>query len=135
MSERWSTEGSTTGQELFHLTATSQLRVYVQVPQVYASWISPGCYRGPDRFPERPDRRHPARVVSTAQSIDPTTRTLLTELEADNPKGELLPGSFAQVHLPMPAGMSSLAAALQHAAVSRRRAARGHCRCQQSRCT
>ena len=58
-------------------------------------------------FPEEPDRRFPAKVVSTARSIDSTTRTLLTELEADNSKGELLSGSFAQVHLPLPVGLAS----------------------------
>lgn len=100
-------QGSTSGQELFHLTSTSKLRVYVQVPQVYVTLIEPGA-TAELIFPERPDRRFPARIVSTARSIDPTTRTLLTELEADNAKGELLSGSFAQVHLAMPAGMSSL---------------------------
>jgi multidrug efflux pump subunit AcrA (membrane-fusion protein) len=44
-------------------------------------------------------------VVSTAQSIDATTRTLLTELDADNPKGELLPGAYSMVHLPLPSGL------------------------------
>jgi RND family efflux transporter MFP subunit len=92
---------------LFHLTATSKLRVYVQVPQVYVTLIEPGA-TAELIFPERPDRRFPARIVSTARSIDATTRTLLTELEADNAKGEMLSGSFAQVHLAMPAGMASL---------------------------
>ena len=36
------TEGSTTGQELFHMSSTQRLRVYVQVPQAYASWITAG---------------------------------------------------------------------------------------------
>ena len=58
-------------------------------------------------FPERTGPLYPAKVVSTAHSIDTTTRTLLTELEADNGKGELLPGSFAQVHLPLPRGLES----------------------------
>ncbi len=56
---------------------------------------------------ERPDMRHPAKVVSTAQSINATTRTLLTELEADNPNGELLPGAYALVHLPLPPGLKT----------------------------
>jgi RND family efflux transporter MFP subunit len=100
-------QGNTSGQELFHMTATNKLRVYVQVPQAYVTLIEPGA-TAELIFPERPDRRFPATVVSTARSIDATTRTLLTELTADNAKGELLSGSFAQVHLAMPAGMSSL---------------------------
>jgi multidrug efflux pump subunit AcrA (membrane-fusion protein) len=46
-------------------------------------------------------------VVNTARSIDATTRTLLTQLEADNAKGEMLSGSFVQVHLPLPVGLTS----------------------------
>jgi RND family efflux transporter MFP subunit len=101
------TEGSTTGQELFHVSATSRLRVYVQVPQAYASWIKPGMVAELTMV-ERPLQRHPAKVVSTAQSIDTTTRTLLTELDADNPNGELLPGAYSMVHLPLPGGLHTL---------------------------
>jgi RND family efflux transporter MFP subunit len=100
------TQGSTSGQELFHLNSTSQLRVYVQVPQAYAGLIKPGV-AATLTTAEQPDQRHAAKVVSTAQAIDATTRTLLTQLEADNPKGELLPGSYSQVHLPLPAGLDS----------------------------
>jgi RND family efflux transporter MFP subunit len=98
------TEGSATGQELFHVSATNRLRVYVQVPQAYASWITPGM-PAELTMAERPNERHPAKVVSTAQSINATTRTLLTQLEADNPHGELLPGAYTMVHLPLPAGL------------------------------
>jgi len=88
------------------MTATRRLRVYVQVPQAYVSLIQPGSIAELN-FSEQPDRRFPAKVVSTARAIDMTTRTLLTELEADNSKGELLSGAFAQVHLPLPLGLTS----------------------------
>jgi RND family efflux transporter MFP subunit len=100
------TEGSTTGQELFHMSSTKRLRVYVQVPQAYASWIRPGMAADLTTV-DRPQLRHPATVVSTAGSINVATRTLLTELDADNPNGELLPGAYSQVHLPLPAGLKS----------------------------
>jgi RND family efflux transporter MFP subunit len=100
------TEGSATGQELFHLSATSRLRVYIQVPQAYASWITPGM-SAVLTVVERPDVPHPVKVVSTAQAIDATTRTLLTELQADNPNGDLLPGAYSQVHLPLPPGLQA----------------------------
>lgn len=100
------TQGSATGQELFHISATDRLRVYVQVPQAYASWITPGMSANLSMV-ERPQEPHPARVVSTARSINATTRTLLTQLEADNPKGELLPGAYTMVHLPLPAGLKT----------------------------
>jgi RND family efflux transporter MFP subunit len=100
------TEGSATGQELFHLSATNRLRIYVQVPQAYASWITPGMAASLTTV-ERPDQRHAAKVVSTAQSIDATTRTLLTQLDADNPNGEVLPGAYSMVHLPLPSGLKT----------------------------
>jgi RND family efflux transporter MFP subunit len=99
-------QGSATGQELFHLTSTRRLRIYIQVPESYASLIQPGMVAQLS-VPERTDQLYPAKVVSTAHAIDTATRTLLTELEADNGKGELLPGAFAQVHLPLPRGLES----------------------------
>ena len=38
------------------------------------------------------------KVVRSADAIDPATRTLRTEIDVPNPKGQLFPGSFAQVH-------------------------------------
>ena len=100
------TQGSATGQELFHLSATSRLRIYVQVPQAYAGWITPGMSASLTTT-ERPEERHAATVVSTARSINAATRTLLTELDADNANGELLPGAYSMVHLPLPAGLKT----------------------------
>jgi RND family efflux transporter MFP subunit len=96
--------GMTSGQELFHLTATRRLRIYVNVPQSYAPAIVPGLM-AELTVVEHPNQRFPASVVSTARSIDTTSRTLLTELEADNSKGQLLTGAFAEVHLPLPASL------------------------------
>jgi RND family efflux transporter MFP subunit len=98
------TQGNATAQELFHLSSTSRLRVYVQVPQAYASAIRPGMDASLSTA-EGPGQLHPAKVISSAQAIDPVTRTLLTELQAENPRGELLPGSYSQVHLPLPVGI------------------------------
>ena len=99
-------QGSATGQELFHMTSTRRLRIYIAVPESYASLIQPGLVAQLS-VAERPDHTYPAKVISTARSIDTATRTLLTELEADNEPGELLPGAYAQVHLPLPAGRES----------------------------
>src|SRR5262249_41463919 len=38
-------------------------------------------------------------IARTADAIDPGTRTLRVEVDLDNPKGEILPGAYAQVHL------------------------------------
>ena len=53
-------------------------------------------------FPEYPARTFQGILVRTADAIDPTSRTLLVELDVDNRKGELLPGSLAQVHFKAP---------------------------------
>jgi len=92
---------SNAGNELFHMADTHKLRVYVQVPQTYA----PSAQVGLDadlRFSEHPDHPYPAKIVRTSNAIDPSTRTLLTELEVDNARGELFPGAYAEVHLKLP---------------------------------
>jgi multidrug efflux pump subunit AcrA (membrane-fusion protein) len=53
-------------------------------------------------FAERPNKVYPATIVSTADALDPTTRTLLTQLEVDNSNGELFPGSYTEVHFQVP---------------------------------
>jgi RND family efflux transporter MFP subunit len=90
---------ATGGKELFRLTQTRTLRVFVRVPQTVARTIAPGQV-AELAVPEIPGRAFPAKVVRTAGAMDPASRTLLTELEIDNPQGEILAGSFAQVRFP-----------------------------------
>ena len=87
------------GQELFRLAQTDKLRVFVRVPQNYARGAIAG-QTGELTVPELPGRKFEAKIVRTAGALDPATRTLLTELEVDNSKGEILSGSYAQVKLP-----------------------------------
>jgi RND family efflux transporter MFP subunit len=93
--------GSGTGPELFRVADMSKLRIYVQVPQSYAASIKPGLDVDL-RFPEYPERTFPASLVRSANAIEPQARTLLIELEADNAKGELLPGGYTDVHFKLP---------------------------------
>jgi RND family efflux transporter MFP subunit len=83
--------------ELFHLQALSTLRVYANVPEVYTSSVKRG-EKIDLTFPQFPDRNFEGTLVRTADAIDPTNRTLLVEIDVDNRKGELMPGSLAQVH-------------------------------------
>jgi RND family efflux transporter MFP subunit len=94
--------GSGNGPELFRVADTRKLRIYVQVPQSYAPRIRPGVVVDL-RFPEYPGRAFAARLVRSANALDPTARTLLVELEADNAKGELFPGGYTDVHFRLPA--------------------------------
>ena len=82
--------------ELFRLAQTEKLRVYVRVPQTAAHGIAPG-QPAEVLIPEMPGRVFPAKVVTTSGAMATDSRTLLTELEVDNSKNEILPGSYAQV--------------------------------------
>lgn len=86
----------TSGKELFRLSDTTKLRVFVRVPQT----ASPGIATGVSAdlmVPELPSKKFSAKVVRTSGAIDSNSRTLLTELEVENPKNEILSGSYVQV--------------------------------------
>jgi len=82
--------------ELFHLAALDKLRVFVNVPQTLAAKVVVGS--SAELVPtESRSLKFAAKVVRTAGSISPATRTMLTELEVENPRGQILSGSYAQV--------------------------------------
>jgi len=87
--------------ELFHIAATDKLRVFVNVPEVYSRAARPGI-TADLTLKEFTGRKFTGMLVRTSQSIEVASRTLLTEVDVDNPKGELLPGSYAEVHLKLP---------------------------------
>jgi membrane fusion protein (multidrug efflux system) len=82
--------------ELFRLAQTETLRVYVRVPQTASHGIGPG-QPADVLIPELPGHVFPAKVVTTSGAMATDSRTLLTELQVDNSKNEILPGSYAQV--------------------------------------
>jgi RND family efflux transporter MFP subunit len=86
------------GQELYHLSETDKLRVFVHVPQNYARSTQVGQIADL-ALPEDPDKKYPARVVRTAGALDPATRTLLVEMEVDNSHNQILADSYAEVWL------------------------------------
>ena len=92
--------------ELFHIAATRTMRVYVNVPQIYSRAARLGL-TADLVLPEFSGRRFQGRLVRTAEAIDAATGTLLTEIDVNNPTGELLPGAYAEVHLKVPAGSST----------------------------
>lgn len=92
--------------DLFHIAQTKTLRVYVNVPEEYSQGIKVGMT--PDlTLAEFPGRKFQGKVVRTADAINETTRTLLTEIDVDNPTGTLFTGSYAEVHLAVPTGTST----------------------------
>jgi RND family efflux transporter MFP subunit len=88
---------SGTGKELFDIARVDPLRVYVNVPQAYAPAIKNGMEAWVT-LQELPGQKFKGTVARTAESIDPITRTLLTEVDVPNKDGHLLPGSFGEVH-------------------------------------
>jgi multidrug efflux system membrane fusion protein len=85
------------GRELFDLARVDPLRVYTSVPQAYAPYIKVGAGASVT-LQEFPGQKFSAKVARTAESIDPVTRTLLTEVDVPNKDGRLYPGSFGEVH-------------------------------------
>lgn len=83
---------------LFRVAQVDRLRIYVNVPQPNA----PGVRVGETAMlltPEFGGRSFEGRVTRTAGALDPTTRTLLTEVQVENHSGELRPGMFLNVKL------------------------------------
>jgi RND family efflux transporter MFP subunit len=92
---------STQPKELFHIAAIRTLRVYVSIPEVYSRAARSGAPATLtlDEFPGQTFR---GTLVRNANSIDVASRTLLVEVDVDNPTGQLLPGAYVFVHLKLP---------------------------------
>src|SRR6267154_6213319 len=88
---------SGTNQELFILAQISPIRVYVDVPEIYAPSVRHGVSANIE-LPSLPGQRFGGKVTRSADAIDPATRTLRTEIDVPNGDGRLFPGSYAQVH-------------------------------------
>lgn len=92
--------------EMFHIAAIRTLRVFVNVPQQYSVAAKPGLVADLS-LAQFPGRLFHGKLVRTANAIDLASRTLLIEVDVDNPSGELLPGAFAEVHLKLPVEVPS----------------------------
>lgn len=90
--------GAAGGAELFVVSETSKLRVYVNVPQNDVPSVPPGT-RATIRVPERPGRVFSGTVEASAQAVDWSTGTTLMQIIVDNGAGEMMPGDYASIHL------------------------------------
>jgi RND family efflux transporter MFP subunit len=95
------------GRELFDLARVDPLRVYTTVPQTYAPFIKVGA-KTAITLQEFPGQKFFGTVARTAESIDPATRTLLTEVDVPNKDGRLLPGSLGEVHFAVGTGVNKV---------------------------
>ena len=93
--------------DLFDISQPRTLRVYVNVPEEYSQAINPDETAADITLAEFPGKRFPGKLVRTSDAINATTRTLLAEIDLDNPGGTLLSGSYAEVHLKVAAQNST----------------------------
>ena len=100
--------GMVTGsKEVFDISAIGTLRVFINVPQVYAPDAKNGV-TATLALPQYPGRTFRGKLVRSSDAVDPATRTLLAEVDVDNRSGELLPGSYTEVHLSVSSAVPEL---------------------------
>jgi RND family efflux transporter MFP subunit len=99
--------GATARQGLFRLGAIQKLRVYVPVPEARSSAATNGL-KVALTLDEYPGQQFAGTVVRNSGAFDVASRTLLVEVDVDNPRGVLLPGAYVQVHFPLAAAARSV---------------------------
>jgi len=92
--------GGGAGPAMFVVSDISKLRVYVNVPQNYAPAVRIGA-KAALTMPEYPNRTFAATVEASSQSVDVASGTTRMQLALDNAGGELMPGGYASVRLPL----------------------------------
>jgi RND family efflux transporter MFP subunit len=90
------TSGTSMGQPLFKVAEVDTVRVFVNVPQLYAPDIGVGM-DAPTTVRERPGRTFAGKVARTADELDTETRTLLTEVDIPNHDGALIAGMYGRI--------------------------------------
>jgi RND family efflux transporter MFP subunit len=93
--------GGSSGQELFQVSDMDTVRIYVQVPQAFTAQLHPGLKATFD-MPQFPGQHFDATLVTTANAVNTTSRSMLVELQADNSAGKFSPGTYCQVQFQLP---------------------------------
>ena len=99
--------GASSPRELFHLASINKLRVYVAIPEVYSRAASNGA-TATLTLDEFPGEIFKGTLVRNANAFDAANRTLLTEVDVENPKGRLRPGAYVFVHFKLPESVRSV---------------------------
>jgi RND family efflux transporter MFP subunit len=95
------------GTQLFRISAINVLRVYVNVPQIYSQVAIPGT-TAQLTLSEFPGQTFTGKLVRTAKAIDPSSRTLLVEIDVDNHDDKLMPGAYTEVHMNVHDGVAPM---------------------------
>ena len=90
--------GAAGGSELFVVSDTRKLRVYVNVPQNFVPSVPPGT-TATISVPEHPGKTYRGTVEASAQAVNPSSGTTLMQIIVDNGAGEMMPGDYAGIHL------------------------------------
>jgi RND family efflux transporter MFP subunit len=90
--------GAAGGAELFVVSETSKLRVYVNVPQNYVPSVPSGT-QATISVPEHPGKTYSGTVEASAQAVNPSSGTTLMQIIVDNSVGEMMPGDYASIQL------------------------------------
>jgi RND family efflux transporter MFP subunit len=93
--------GNTAGQELFEVSDLHRVRIYVQVPQAFTANLRPGL-KATFEMPQYPGQKYDATLVTTSSAVNATSRSMLVELQADNPDGKFLGGAYCRVNFQIP---------------------------------
>src|ERR1700692_4793622 len=99
--------GSAGNAQLFSVADTHKVRIYIKVPQRLAGNIHPGL-TAELRLPQYPGKVFTAKATTTSRSVNTSSRTLLVELQADNPDGVLQPGTYVEAQLNLPSDPRTL---------------------------
>jgi RND family efflux transporter MFP subunit len=99
--------GAAGGAQLFVVSETGKLRIYVNVPQNYVPSVPAGT-QATITVPEHPDKTFSGTVEASAQAVTPSTGTTLMQLIVDNSAGEMMPGDYASIHLQIAAVAQAL---------------------------
>ena len=89
------------GAELYRVSKTSTMRIFVAVPEEYSQRIQDGTHVSVE-LTELPGQRFDGQVTRSSQSINVSSRTLLVEVDVPNPDDTLMPGAYAKVHIGLP---------------------------------
>jgi RND family efflux transporter MFP subunit len=93
--------GGSAGQALFEVSDLHKIRIYVQVPQASSAGLTPGLKATFD-MPQYPGQQFEATLVTTSHAMDPNSRSMLVELQADNADGKFAEGAYSRVHFQLP---------------------------------
>ncbi|MEQ1794679.1 MAG: efflux RND transporter periplasmic adaptor subunit [Nitrospira sp.] len=93
------TSSATTAIPLFTIMDLSTVRIYANVPQDESAWITPGKTNARLLVKELPDRSFSGTITRSTLALDPSTRSLLVELDLPNPDHALRPGTYAELAL------------------------------------